>query len=101
MLSLGGVHHLTGGSKKEGVVTCEALLALCNREPVDLAIDGGSSVVVQSDKPPIVNGTLEERMRVGCGSAPTGMFAPQRKDHVHHGLVGDDHRTRLLSQHQA
>ena len=26
MLSLGGVHHLTGGSKKEGVVTCEALL---------------------------------------------------------------------------
>ena len=28
MLSLGGVHHLTGGSKKEGVVTCEALLAL-------------------------------------------------------------------------
>ena len=32
MLSLGGVHHLTGGSKKEGVVTCDALLALCNRE---------------------------------------------------------------------
>jgi hypothetical protein len=28
MLSLGGVHHLTGGSKKEGVVTCEELLAL-------------------------------------------------------------------------
>ncbi len=26
MLSLGGVHHLTGGSKKEGVVTCDALL---------------------------------------------------------------------------
>src|SRR5450755_756739 len=69
MLSLGGVHHLTGGSKKEGVVTCEALLALCNREAVELAIDGGATVVVQSDKPPIVNGTLEERMRVGCGSA--------------------------------
>ena len=26
MLSLGGVHHLTGGSKKEGRVTCDALL---------------------------------------------------------------------------
>ena len=24
---LGGVHHLTGGSKKEGRVTCDALLA--------------------------------------------------------------------------
>src|SRR5215813_12135537 len=33
MLSLGGVHRLTGGSKKEGVVTCNTLLALCNREP--------------------------------------------------------------------
>jgi hypothetical protein len=28
MLSLGGVEHLTGGSKKEGRVTCDALLRL-------------------------------------------------------------------------
>ena len=27
MLSLGGVRHLTGGSKKEGNVTCDTLLA--------------------------------------------------------------------------
>jgi len=33
MLSLGGVHHLTGGSKKEGRVTCDALMALCNGKP--------------------------------------------------------------------
>ena len=32
MLSLGGVHHLTGGGKKEGRVTCETLLDLCNRK---------------------------------------------------------------------
>ena len=30
MLSLGGVHHLTGGGKKEGRVTCDTLLELCN-----------------------------------------------------------------------
>ena len=30
MLSLGGVNHLTGGSKKEGRVTCATLLSLCN-----------------------------------------------------------------------
>ena len=100
MLSLGGVHHLTGGSKKEGVVTCEALLALCNREAVELAIDGGSTVVVQADKPPIVNGTREERMRVGCGSAAIGMFAPQWKDHVDEVIVVDDHITGVLSEHQ-
>ncbi len=30
MLSLGGVRHLTGGSRQEGTATCEALLKLCN-----------------------------------------------------------------------
>jgi len=100
MLSLGGVHHLTGGSKKEGVVTCDALLALCNKEAVELSIDGGSTVVVQANRPPIVNGVLEERMRVGCGSAAIGMFAPQWKDHVDEVIVVDDHITGVLSEHQ-
>ena len=36
MLSLGGVRHLTGGSKKEGRVTCDTLLQLCNGKRVDL-----------------------------------------------------------------
>ncbi len=36
MLSLGGVHHLTGGSKAEGRVTCAAMLALCNAEAVEM-----------------------------------------------------------------
>ena len=43
MLSLGGVHHLTGGSKAEGRVTCETLLDLCNKKPVELAIEGGAT----------------------------------------------------------
>src|ERR1700724_2415956 len=77
MLSLGGVHHLTGGSKKEGRVTCDALMDLSNCKPVELVIDGGASVVVQAGYPPIVNGVAEERMRVGCGSATIGMFAQQ------------------------
>src|SRR5471032_884574 len=100
MLSLGGVHHLTGGSKKEGVVTCDALLALCNKEAVELSIDGGSTVIVQANMPPIVNGTLEERMRVGCGSGAIGMFALQWKDHVDEVIVVDDHITGVLSEHQ-
>src|SRR5499426_4446558 len=69
MLSLGGVHHLTGGSKKEGRVTCDTLMDLSNCKPVELTIDGGAAVVVQAGRPPVVNGTAEERMRVGCGSA--------------------------------
>ena len=100
MLALGGVRHLTGGSKKEGVVTCETLLALCNKQAVELTIDGGATVVVQADKAPIVNGTLEERMRVGCGSATIGMFAPQWHGHVDEVIVVDDHITGVLSEHQ-
>jgi len=34
MLSLGGVNHLTHGGKKEGRVTCETLLDLCNGKAV-------------------------------------------------------------------
>ena len=31
MLSIGGVRHLTGGSKKEGTVTCDTLLDAVQR----------------------------------------------------------------------
>ena len=101
MLSLGGVHHLTGGSKKEGRVTCDTLLKLCNSEAVELAIDGGARIVVQAGKAPIINDVEETRMRVGCGSAMIGMFAKQWKDMVDEVVVVDDHITGVLSEHQA
>src|SRR5213594_4737886 len=101
MLSLGGVHHLTGGSKKEGRVTCDALMDLSNCKPVELTIDGGATVVVQAGYPPIVNGVPEERMRVGCGSATIGMFAKQWHGKVDEVVVVDDHITGVLSEHQA
>lgn len=101
MLSLGGVTHLTGGSKKEGRITCEALLALCNREAVELSVDDGAVVVVQAGRAPIVDGHRERLMRVGCGSATIGMFARQWAPHVDEVVVVDDHITGVLSEHQA
>jgi len=101
MLSLGGVHHLTGGSKPEGRVTCAALLALCNGEAVTVEIEGGSSVVVQAGCAPIVDGRPERRMRVGCGSATIGMFASQWQGLVDEVVVVDDHITGVVSEHQA
>jgi hypothetical protein len=101
MLSLGGVHHLTGGSKKEGRVTCDALMDLSNGKAVELTIDGGATVVVQAGRPPVVNGVKEERMRVGCGSATIGMFAKQWQGKVDEVVVVDDHITGVLSEHQA
>jgi hypothetical protein len=101
MLALGGVRHLTGGSKKEGVVTCDTLLALCNKGRVELTIDGGASLAVQAGRPPVINGVEEARMRVGCGSATIGIFAKQWHGHVDEVIVVDDHITGVLSEHQA
>ena len=101
MLSLGGVDHLTGGSKPEGRATCDAMLHLFNKQPVELTIDGGSVVIVQSGHPPIVDGKPESRMRVGCGSATIGMFADQWLGLVDEVVVVDDHITGVVSEHQA
>jgi len=101
MLSLGGVRHLTGGSKSEGRITCETLLALCNRQAVELEIEGGSTIVVQAGQAPIIDGRREERMRVGCGSAAIGMFATQWQGLVDEVVVVDDHITGVVSEHQA
>ncbi|PKP85302.1 MAG: 6-hydroxynicotinate reductase [Alphaproteobacteria bacterium HGW-Alphaproteobacteria-2] len=79
MLSLGGVDHLTGGSKAEGRVTCAALLALCNREAVEMQVEGGARLVVQAGRAPVIDGEAERLMRVGCGSAAIGMFASEHQ----------------------
>ena len=101
MLSLGGVDHLTGGTKIEGRVTCEALMNLCNKEAVELSIDEGLTVIVQAGKPPIIEGIEETKMRVGCGSATIGMFASQWIGLVDEVVVVDDHITGVVSEHQA
>lgn len=100
-LSLGGVHHLTGGSKKEGRVTCDLMEALGNQRRVELEIDGGARIEVQAGQPPVVNGVPESRMRVGCGSATIGIFAKQWYGHADEVVVVDDHITGVLSEHQA
>ena len=101
MLSLGGVHHLTGGSKKEGRLTAEIMQILGNKQPAEVTIDGGAQLVIQAGRAPIVNGVEEQRMRVGCGSATIGIFAKQLYGKVDEVIVVDDHITGVLTEHQA
>lgn len=101
MLSLGGVRHLTGGGKKEGVVTCKAMLDLCNKQPVEMTIDDGTTLTVQAGAAPVIDGEAEARMRVGCGSAAIGIFAQQWHGHADEVIVVDDHITGVLTEHQA
>ena len=103
MLSLGGVEHLTGGSKKEGRMTCDALLKLCNREAVRMVIGEeahATEVIVEAGKAPIINGERENLMRVGRGSATIGMFPKQWIGYVDDVVVVDDHITGVLSEHE-
>ena len=101
MLSLGGVHHLTGGSKKEGRVTCQMMMDLGNRKAVELEVKDGSKLIIQAGAAPIIDGNQEARMRVGCGSATIGIFAQQWFGKVDEVIVVDEHITGLLSEHQA
>jgi hypothetical protein len=101
MLSLGGVHHITGGSKKEGRVTVDMMQALGNRQAVEFTIDGGAQVLIQAGRAPVVNGVEESRMRVGCGSATVGIFAEQFQGLVDEVVCVDDHITGVLTEHQA
>jgi hypothetical protein len=101
MVAVGGVRHLTGGSKREGTVTCQALLDLCEKKPVELKVEGGARVVVQAGRAPIIDDKTEARMRVGCGSAAMGIFAKQWYGHADEVIVVDDHITGVLSEHQA
>jgi len=101
MLSLGGVRHLTGGSKREGNVTCRTLLQLCDREEVELEVEGGERLRLRAGTAPVIGNHVEERMRVGCGSATIGIFARQWLGHVDEVIVVDDHITGVLTEHQA
>lgn len=101
MLALGGVNHLTGHGRNDGVVTCQMMLDICSGKPVELTIDEGSSLVIQAGRAPIVDGELEHRMRVGCGSATIGMFATRWAGLVDDVVVVDDHITGVMSEHQA
>ncbi len=101
MLSLGGVNHFTGNGRPAGLATMRALLELCAGAPVEVAVEGGTDLILQAGVAPVVNGEIDERMRVGCGSAAIGMFAGQWAPHVDEVVVVDDHITGVLTEHQA
>ena len=56
---------------------------------------------MQSNRAPIIDGAKEERMRVGCGSAVTGIFAKQWLGLADEVVVVDEHITGVFTEHQA
>jgi hypothetical protein len=100
-LSLGGVHHLTGGSKKEGRITCELMMNLGNKQAAELEIEGGAVLTVQADRAP-----CHQRRR---GTADAGRLRLRDHRHLRPAVARPGGRSRggrrshhgVLTEHQA
>ncbi|RLB28358.1 MAG: 6-hydroxynicotinate reductase, partial [Deltaproteobacteria bacterium] len=98
ILSIGGVNQLTS---EHGMATARCISELANRHRLNLRIEGGARLKVQVGQAPIINGELVENMRVGCGSATVGLFAPSFKEAADEVIVIDSHITSLFTEHTA
>jgi NAD-dependent dihydropyrimidine dehydrogenase PreA subunit len=98
MLALGGVNSFHG---PYGCTAARTISELCNGGEVDLKVENGARVRVRVGGRPLVDGVLAGKMRVGCGSAATAMFAPYFAQVADEVLVLDPGITGLFSEHMA
>jgi ferredoxin len=98
MLSIGGVNLLTG---KDGLVVARTITDLANRNSVKLSVRGGAKLEIQVGRSPVIDGEIPSNMRVGCGSATLGLFAPLLRAAADEVVILDSHLTSLMSEHAA
>lgn len=98
MLSIGGVNLLTA---ENGLLVARTICDIANKKPVRLKIRKGSWLQIQVGRPPLIDGQRASKMRVGCGSATMGLFAPLLRDAADEVVVLDSHFTGLMSEHAA
>jgi len=98
MLSIGGVNLLTGN---DGLVVARTITDIANRKPVRLTVRGGAKLELAVGEAPLINGVRPENMRVGCGSATLGLFAPLLVKAADEVVILDSHITSLMSEHAA
>ncbi|MFO7801437.1 MAG: 4Fe-4S binding protein [Desulfovermiculus sp.] len=98
MLHIGGVNRLTGPN---GFLVAKTMVKLANKDRVRLKVQDGPRLQLQVGTPPIIDGLTITKMRVGCGSATLGIFAPALLQAADEAVVLDSHITGLLSEHAA
>ncbi|MCS7281209.1 MAG: 4Fe-4S binding protein [Desulfobacterota bacterium] len=96
MISLGGVNILTS---KDGLFAAKTIYEILLGRWVKLYVEDGATVEISLGKTPVVDGKKEEVMRVGCGSATTGLFAPTMMEAADEIIILDGHITGLFSEH--
>jgi NAD-dependent dihydropyrimidine dehydrogenase PreA subunit len=98
MLHIGGVNRLTG---KNGFVVARTITDIANRKPVKLKIENGPRLTIRVGNSPIIDGQTASKMRVGCGSATMGLFAPLLVEAADEAIILDSHITGQMSRHVA
>jgi hypothetical protein len=99
MLHVGGVNRLTSG--RAGFAAARAVTTIANHGRVELKIGRETKIEVQIGHPPVIDGRVGQNMRVGCGSATTGIFASLFKEAADEVVVLDSHVTGQFSLHAA
>ncbi len=98
VLSLGGVNVLTS---PDGIFAAKVIYEIICRKWVRLEIEDGATVELQLGEVPVIDGQRLEVMRVGCGSATIGLFAPLMMEVADEIVILDGHITGLFSEHPA
>ncbi|RJR21317.1 MAG: 6-hydroxynicotinate reductase [Desulfobacteraceae bacterium] len=96
ILSLGGVNILTS---KHGLFAARIIKEIIDGKEVTLTVEEGAQIKARIGSPPLIGEVLQERMRVGCGSATTGLFAPYMAYAADEVIVLDGHITALFTEH--
>jgi NAD-dependent dihydropyrimidine dehydrogenase PreA subunit len=98
MLHIGGVNRLTG---QNGFVVARTVTDIANRKPVKLKIENGPRLTIQVGHTPVIDSEAASKMRVGCGSATMGLFAPLLVEAADEVIILDSHITGQMSRHVA
>lgn len=98
VLILGGVNKVKG---PDGMYVVKTMAELGNKEKVRLTIDNGADLQLQVGEHPIINGEIDDKMRVGCGGACCGLFARSLAPLIDEAIILDHHITGLFTQHPA
>ncbi|WP_288503321.1 4Fe-4S binding protein [Cloacibacillus evryensis] len=98
ILILGGVNKVKG---PDGMYVVKTMAELGNKEKVTLTVDNGCTLELQVGEHPVINGVVDDKMRVGCGGACCGLFARSLAPLIDEAIILDHHITGLFTQHPA
>lgn len=98
ILILGGVNRVKG---PDGMIVVKTMAEIGNKEKVEFTIDGGATLQLQVGEHPMINGEVDDKMRVGCGGACCGLFAKSLAPLIDEAIILDHHITGLFTMHPA